>query len=155
MATEIERKFLITGDGWRDNVVRSRSIEQAYLADSAIATLRVRVTDGAEAVVTIKSNRKGAARDEFEYEIPIDDAHELLDLGKARSLSKQRHIVEAGDDLIWEIDIFEAGLEGLAIAEIELDHEDQIFDRPDWLGEEVTQDERYYNARLARDGHPR
>ena len=149
MATEIERKFLVSGNEWQGLAVRSTMIRQVYLSggDTA-ATVRIRIVDDAKAFLTIKSPQLGPVRSEFEYSIPPEDARELIKLRTGLAIEKRRHIVEVGDAR-WEIDVFEGAHAGLVIAEIELPDADAIFERPQWLGEEVTGDPRYYNAHLA------
>jgi len=146
MATEIERKFLVAGDGWRSAVTSEFDIRQGYLSVTE-TTVRVRIKNGA-AFLTIKSAGAGLSRQEFEFPIPSGDAEALLALCKSRIIRKRRHIVPAGT-LQWEIDVFGDELAGLIIAEIELPSESTSFERPDWLGPEVTGDARYGNARLA------
>ena len=148
MGVEIERKFLLRGEGWRAGVTASHALEQGYLASGGITSVRVRIHDGTHAKLTLKAGGVGRVRAEYEYDIPLDDARELLELCGTRTLTKVRHLVPAGA-LTWEIDEFSGRHAGLVLAEIELDHEEQAFERPDWLGEEVTENERYYNSTLA------
>ena len=148
MAEEIERKFVVKNDGWRAAATGSRHLRQAYLARTEALVARVRLIDDAEAVITIKSAGTALSRQEFEYPIPVADALALMKLSVGRPISKRRHIVPA-DPGGWEIDVFEGEHAGLILAEIELPHEDADFARPDWLGEEVTGEPRYYNATLA------
>lgn len=148
MATEIERKFLVIGDTWRAQVRDARPIRQAYVAIGDRATVRVRITDGSTAKLTIKSASAGHTRSEFEYPIPVEDAEAMLGLRTGAVVSKLRHHVPAGP-LMWEIDVFDGENSGLVIAEIELSVPDQSFERPPWLGREVTDDRRYFNADLA------
>lgn len=145
MGTEIERKFLVTGTGWRtpDGV----AIKQGYLNRDKARTVRVRIA-GAKAFLTIKGLTTGASRAEFEYEVPLDEAQAMLALCDGPLVEKQRHTVRRGD-AVWEIDAFEGENAGLVVAEIELEREDQPFARPDWLGAEVTHDARYFNSNLA------
>ncbi|QPF73033.1 CYTH domain-containing protein [Roseateles sp. DAIF2] len=149
MGIEIERKFLVaTGEGWRrpDALVFS----QGYLNRAAERTVRVRIA-GARAFLTIKGKSRGASRAEFEYEIPVADARELLALCEGPLIEKTRHTLEV-EGTRWEVDEFHGANAGLVLAEVELAHEDQPFARPAWLGAEVTGDERYYNSRLSE--HP-
>lgn len=148
MGIEIERKFLIKSDAWRALVTRTRRIRQGYLAAGEKAAVRVRCVDGGEAVLTVKAARAGVTREEFEFSIPYAEAEQLLLLCGGAIIEKLRHDVKCGG-LLWEVDIFEGANFGLAVAEVELESEDQVIDRPDWLGDEVTDDPRYYNARLA------
>lgn len=148
MATEIERKFLVSGPGWRERAEPGRALRQAYLTQDGRAAVRVRIVDDAKAYLTIKGATKGRVRAEFEYEIPVEDARALFALRAGQAVEKRRYIVRNGAER-WEIDVFEGAHEGLVIAEIELPSEDAPFARPDWLGAEVTEDPRYYNANLA------
>ena len=148
MGSETERKFLVRGDGWKGQVTRSRTIVQAYLASTPAAAIRVRISDEASATLTLKSAEPGMTRSEFEYDIPLEDARQLLELRTGTTIEKRRHIVPAGS-LAWEVDVFGGAHEGLVMAEIELPSQDIAFERPDWLGEEVTGDRRYYNASMA------
>ncbi len=150
MAQEIERKFLLTGAGWRglsDGVL----YRQGYVARSAENTVRVR-TAGERAWLTIKGPTVGLSRLELEYEIPTADANQMLDdLCRGSIIKKHRYrIAHAG--LIWEVDEFHGLNDGLVIAEVELESEDQEIELPEWVGEEVSSDPRYYNANLA--DHP-
>lgn len=151
MAIEIERKFLLVHDGWRAAVSGSQRIRQGYLAGSATASVRVRIS-GDSANINIKSATLGIHRQEFEYPIPVADAAALLDsLAEGPLIEKTRyHVSHAGH--IWEIDEFDGDNAGLVVAEIELSAVDEAFARPDWLGEEVSADPRYYNVALVR--HP-
>lgn len=141
MGREIERKFRVAGDGWRtDSGVRFR---QGYLSTEKERTVRVR-TEGTRAVLTVKGITRGVTRSEFEYEIPMEDADAMLDsLCERPLIEKRRHKVE--------VDEFSGDNEGLVIAEVELESPDQPFERPDWLGDEVSDDPRYYNANLVKE----
>jgi adenylate cyclase len=147
---EIERKFLLKSDAWRAAATRVERLTQGYIAGGARASVRVRVA-GDYAAINIKSGGLVASRLEYEYPIPVAEARELLDLCVPPLIDKTRHFVPFGG-FEWEIDEFHAETEGLIVAELELDHEDQDFQRPDWIGAEVTHLERYYNVRLAK--HP-
>jgi CYTH domain-containing protein len=146
---EIERKFLVTGDFSRE-VSHSRHIMQAYICAEQGRTVRVRLS-GDEAFLTIKgpSDRKLWSRYEFEQKIPAADAAELMKLCATGVIDKVRHYIPQGKH-VWEVDVFRGDNEGLAIAEIELEREDETFGKPSWIGEEVTADRRYYNSMLAR-----
>ncbi len=148
MAREIERKFLVTGEGWREAVTASRRIRQFYLARTDDATVRVRITDDAAARFTVKGTGSGASRDEYEWDIPLAEARAMEALRTGRTIVKTRHLVPTGE-LTWEVDVFE---HGLVLAEIELPSEEVAFDRPGWIGTEVTGDPRYYNAAMALGG---
>ncbi|GLQ09100.1 CYTH domain-containing protein [Devosia yakushimensis] len=149
MAQEIERKFLVTGEGWKALATSSALLRQGYLSSNSKATVRVRSKDDQKAALTLKGAARGISRAEFEYDIPIEDARELLAMAAPHVLEKRRHIVPFGG-LIWEVDIFEGRHLGLMIAEVELEREDQPVALPDWVGAEVSLDERYFNASLAR-----
>ena len=145
MATEIERKFLVTGNQWR----QTDGIQycQGYLNRDKGRTVRVRVA-GEQGFLTIKGVTTGASRAEFEYEIPLADAEELLKLCDGPIIRKVRRLV-VYEGFTWEVDEFLGENAGLVIAEIELESEDQQFERPEWVGEEVTDDPRYYNSNLS------
>ena len=150
MGTEIERKFLVEGHDWRQGS-RARRLRQGYLSPDPERSVRVRLV-GDDAWLTIKGASAGCARVEFEYPIPTQDALHLLDELCIRPvIDKTRHDVRYGAHR-WEIDEFHGANEGLVIAEIELAAEDEHFERPPWLGAEVSDDPRYYNVNLAR--HP-
>lgn len=151
MAIEIERKFLVVGDTWRRGA-KPRRIQQGYLFASPTSSARVRLADG-RATLTIKADLEEPAREEFEYEIPAADAQGLLQLCCHQAIDKVRHEVTYAGKL-WEIDEFAGPLKGLIIAEIELDHVDEAFERPAWLGQEVTFDRRYRNSALSAYGIP-
>lgn len=148
MATEIERKFLVTGDDWRRHVTERRHLRQAYLHAGDHSAVRIRIDGVDKAFLTIKSATAGATRNEYEYEIPVADAQEMLLLRVGSIVEKVRHIVPAGA-LRWEIDEFEGDNAGLVLGEIELPLADQHVALPSWIGREVTNDLRYYNASLA------
>jgi adenylate cyclase len=151
MGREIERKFLLKSDAWRALAVRREPMRQGYFASNARTSVRVRVA-GDDASLNIKSGGLVASRDEYQYAIPLADAEELLERACERPLiDKTRHFVPFGG-FEWEIDEFHGDNAGLVVAEIELDHEDQDFPRPEWLGAEVTHLQRYYNVRLKE--HP-
>ena len=144
MAIEIERKYLVNGAGWEtDQPLR---LSQAYLNRDPERTVRVRVV-GEEAWLTIKGLTTGRSRAEFEYPIPIADAEQLLKLCESPPLEKLRHIVSIGGKY-WEVDQFLGENAGLVVAEIELASEDEAFEKPSWLGPEVTEDRRYFNSQL-------
>ena len=150
MGVEIERKFLLASDAWRAEIERSQRMDQGYLGGER-ASVRVRIA-GDAAFLNIKSKQGGAARLEFEYPLPLADARQLLEeLALPGRIAKQRHYVRHAGHL-WEIDEFEGENAGLVVAEIELSRPDEDFVRPPWLGAEVTDDLRYYNAALAQ--HP-
>jgi len=148
MATEIERKFLVAGDGWRSAVVGSEPLRQGYLSRGPGPSLRVRAT-ASRAWLTIKSDTPGLSRLEFEYEIPLADAAALLaDVCVRPLIEKVRHcVVHEGRD--WVVDVFTGTLDGLVLAEIELTSEHDDVPLPPWVGREVTDDPRFRNASLA------
>ena len=150
MAQEIERKFRVANDDWRAMASSSSSLKQGYLSSSAEATVRVRLEDNL-GTLTIKSKTKGITRNEFEYAIPAQEAKELLMLCREPLIEKTRYRIPH-ENHTWEIDVFEGDNDGLIIAEIELTSEDDYFAKPQWLGEEVSGDSRYYNSNLAT--HP-
>jgi CYTH domain-containing protein len=145
---EIERKFLVKDDGWRG---RSEGVlfRQGYIARTQDRTVRVRVA-GEEGTLTIKYRGEGIARSEFEYGIPLDEAQALLDgLDPGEVIEKKRFTFEENGD-VWEVDEFMGANEGLIVAEIELESEEQDFVRPDWLGAEVSKISRYLNVELSK-----
>ncbi len=148
MAQEIERKYLLTGDQWR-SLAEGTHYRQGYLSTVKERTVRVR-TIGEKGYLTIKGITVGISRLEFEYEIPTDDANELLDeLCERPIIEKHRYKIPYGG-LVWEVDEFHGVNEGLVIAEVELESDDQAIDVPAWVGEEVSGDPRYFNAALVR-----
>ena len=148
MAKEIERKFLVKGDAWRA-LAKGTTYRQGYLNSAKERTVRVRTAED-KAFLTIKGLTLGATRAEYEYAIPFDEGKAMLDaLAEKPLIEKKRYKIPAGD-LTWEIDEFLGDNAGLTVAEVELKSEDQAFDRPAWLGDEVTGDTRYYNANLIK-----
>jgi len=148
MGIEIERKFLVVGDAWR--VGEGVPYAQGYLNRDVQRTVRVRIA-GDRAFLTVKGASKGATRAEFEYPIPMQDAEQLLQMSDGPVVRKVRRIVEH-EGSHFEVDEFLGDNAGLVVAELELESEDQVFAKPDWLGREVTDDPRYFNSSLA--GHP-
>ena len=143
---EIERKFLVANDSWKTaKCIGQRELKQAYLLRETDRSVRIRVTDNM-ALFTIKLGT-GLTRSEFEYEIPIDEANEMIEEAKLPCLHKTRFYIQNGNDT-WELDVFHGALEGLLIAELELTEEAQFFEKPNWLGEEVTFDPAYLNSNL-------
>jgi len=147
MGIEIERKFLVSGDGWRPQATQQTRFSQGYLSRDPARTVRIRVA-GERAFLTIKGATTGATRAEFEYEVPVADAQQLLSMCDGPVVEKIRHFCPF-DGMTWEVDEFLGANAGLVVAEIELDTEGQAFARPAWLGAEVTGDARYVNANLA------
>ncbi|HEY0662700.1 MAG TPA: CYTH domain-containing protein [Lysobacter sp.] len=157
MGIEIERKFLVNGDGWRDAAHKVVPMAQGYLNDLAAmdagamkTSVRVRIA-GDEAFLNLKSRELGHTRQEFDYPIPVADARALLALCVGGMIDKRRHYVEHAGHL-WEVDEFLGDNAGLVVAEIELESADAVFDKPDWIGTEATHAVRYYNLALA--SHP-
>jgi adenylate cyclase len=150
MAVEIERKFLVRGN-YKSSIQQSIRIIQGYLCSSPEKTVRVRIK-GEKAFLTIKgkSNASGTSRYEWENEIAVVDAEQLLHLCDVGMIDKTRNLIKAGEH-IFEVDEFHGDNEGLTIAEIELRSENESFFTPDWLGDEVTGDVKYYNAMLAKN----
>ncbi|MEJ2406150.1 MAG: CYTH domain-containing protein [Candidatus Thiodiazotropha sp.] len=147
MAIEIERKYLVINDNWKGNVVSQAVIKQGYLATTEQASVRVRV-DGEQANLNIKGTTVGISRREYEYPIPLQQAEEMLDhLVSGAVIDKVRYKVRHGEH-IWDLDRFMGANEGLVVAEVELRDEGEGFEIPDWVGEEVSGDIRYYNASL-------
>ncbi|MFK8005275.1 MAG: CYTH domain-containing protein [Saprospiraceae bacterium] len=148
MPKEIERKFLLKNDNWKPQFTTRTIIKQGYLSTKKERTVRVRVL-GEKGFLTIKGKTVGMTRLEFEYEIPVQEAKELLQLCEKPLIEKERFIVLMGK-LKWEIDIFEGDNEGLELAEVELENEEQEVEIPEWIGEEVTFDNRYFNSSLVK-----
>ena len=150
MAQEIERKFLVAGD-YKSEAYASVRITQGYLSRVPERVVRVRIK-GDKGFITIKgtTNDTGLSRFEWEKEIPLADAQSLLKLAEPGVIDKTRHLIKNTDGKhIWEVDEFHGDNEGLVMAEIELESESDLFDKPSWLGKEVTGDKRYYNAFLS------
>lgn len=151
MAIEIEHKFLLANDRWREQVCRSENFIQGYLNSDASCSIRVRIC-AERAWLNIKSATPGTQRQEFEYAIPVADADEIIrQLCRRPLIEKIRHFIVNGAH-IWEIDEFGGDNQGLIIAEIELSTAGEVFNKPEWLGMEVTDDLRYYNNNLV--SHP-
>ena len=150
MAQEIERKFLVKGD-YKKETFKETRITQGYLSSVPERTVRVRVK-GDKGFITIKGkgNTSGASRYEWEKEIPVEEVKELLDLCEAGIIDKTRSLVKAGEHP-FEVDEFYGENEGLTVAEVELSSEDEAFVKPEWLGEEVTGDVKYYNSMLMKN----
>jgi len=165
MAIEIERKFLVTGDGWRTAAHAVIPMAQGYINDMGAldrgdqkASVRVRI-EGDRAALNLKSRTLGRSRQEFDYPIPVEDARALLALCVGGIIDKRRHLVRH-QGLLWEVDEFLGDNAGLVVAEVELEDADQHVPLPDWAGEDVTDQARYYNVALAshpysrwREGH--
>jgi adenylate cyclase len=148
MGLEIERRFLVKNDGWRKRAGRGARIRQGYIAIGDAASVRVRIKGKSKATLTIKSRTAELRRSEFEYAIPYKDAAALLSLCVSSIIEKVRYRVRLRH-LTWEVDVFEGQNEGLIIAEIELRHEKEPLQLPEWLGQEITSQGRYSNTSLA------
>ncbi|WP_455208537.1 CYTH domain-containing protein [Kaarinaea lacus] len=151
MATEIERKFLVINDGWREQVAQQKLMKQGYFAGGGKASIRVRIS-GDSANINIKSATLDVTRKEYEIQVPYQDAIEMLEhLCEKPLIEKIRHYVPYGNH-VWEVDEFGGDNAGLVVAEIELAQANETFEKPPWLGEEVSHDTRYYNVCLVK--HP-
>jgi adenylate cyclase len=151
MAIEIEHKFLLKNDEWRETADTGTRFRQGYLIGAERASVRVRI-EGEGANINIKSATLGIRRQEYEYPIPLEDALELLDtLCEQPQIEKTRYRVPYGEH-IWEVDVFAGDNEGLIVAEVELGAENEVFAMPPWAGKEVSEDTRYYNVCLVK--HP-
>lgn len=148
MNIEIERKFLLLNKLWKSEAIGVH-YKQAYLNEKGDNTIRVRI-EGNQAKLTIKSKATNISRMEFEYDIPMEDAEKLFLIAKTPAVEKYRYKIEYAGN-IWEVDEFLGDNEGLVIAEIELKSENQPFQKPSWIGMEVSGDKRYTNANLARN----
>ncbi len=152
MAQEIERKFLVRDDCWREAAHAHFHLKQGYLANQENASIRVRIDHQGRAHINLKSYTLGISRREYEYDIPREEAEEILEhLALKPLIDKTRYLVRYGDHL-WEIDEFHGDNAGLVVAEIELNAEDEPFERPPWIDREVSDDPRYLNSCLVR--HP-
>ncbi|MBR4885949.1 MAG: CYTH domain-containing protein [Muribaculaceae bacterium] len=150
MAKEIEHKYMVVSSQYIDMATRSYYIAQGYLNRDPMRTVRVRIKDD-KAFLTIKSKNMGDTRQEYEYPVPVEDAQEMLRLCEGRVIAKRRYIVPF-EGMTWEVDAFEGNLYPLIVAEIELQDSDQVYALPPFVGRNVTDDERFYNSRLASDG---
>lgn len=154
MRKEIEKRFLVTQNTWKSLKMTSNHLEQGYLVEQGILTVRVRCCDNASAYLTLKgpSDSTRLVRDEYEYEIPVSDARELLrNHACGRVISKWRHCVNY-EGFEWEVDVFENENSGLVIAEIEIETTDVVFPIPPWCGREITAERAYSNRALSK--HP-
>ncbi|MCO5064104.1 MAG: CYTH domain-containing protein [Rhizobiaceae bacterium] len=148
MAKEIERKFLVCSDAWRDRVSKVIAIRQFYLSIASDRSTRVRISDGASARLTFKFGSNLRERDEYEYPIPLDEARALQAFSIGSVIENVRHHVRFGG-YVYEVDVFASDLEGLIVAELETPDPVAINALPEWIGREVTGDQRYSNAVLA------
>ncbi len=147
MGVEIERKFLLKGDGWRSLGV-AVAMRQGYLSSDKARVVRVRI-EGDQAYITIKGQSAGATRGEWEYAVPLADAEQLLLLCEQPLVEKVRRRIDFKGHT-WEVDEFAGVNQGLVVAEIELAAENEAFEKPEWIGEDVTDDARYYNSSLVK-----
>ncbi len=154
MGEEIERKFRVVNTAWREAAKHGRNmdIDQGYLCANETRSVRVRVCEGQggedRAQITVKGPTEGVTRLEFEYEVPVEDARQMMKLAGDRRVTKRRHMVTVGERE-WVIDEFFGANAGLVVAELELEDEDAGFERPDWLGEEISDRPEFYNSNLA------
>jgi adenylate cyclase len=149
MSFEIERKFLVRGNGWQGLATGLTSIRQAYLASEERASVRVRIKGDSTATLTVKSRPHALRRLELEYAVPVLEAEALMRLRLGSVIEKTRYAIPWGD-LVWEVDVFAGDNAGLVIAELELRHEHQRVELPAWIGAEITGQSRYYNSALAQ-----
>lgn len=155
MGKEIERKFLVSGDAWRSMASRSVPIIQAYLSRRPEAVVRLRIS-GNRAFITVKGANRGIVRNEWEYPLPVADARQMIEAGlpEGTVITKTRHYVMMPDSHLWEIDEFHGALSGLVVAEIELSDSAESFEKPPFVGRDVSDDPRYYNSALAAASAP-
>jgi adenylate cyclase len=151
MVKEVERKFLVEDGSWRENADPGTPIRQFYLAVGPDRSVRVRIKNEAAARLTLKFGGPGAARDEYEYDIPLEQAAQMQAFALGTVIEKTRHLVEH-HHMTFEVDVFGGRLDGLILAELEGAEHRTAQDLPDWLGREVTEDPAYYNASLAMNG---
>jgi len=148
MPKEIERKFLVEPEAWKQfKKPEGKHYRQGYITGSDEVTIRVRVAES-KGYLTLKSKTIGISRDEFEYEVPYEEAIAMMNSFTKVGTEKIRYKIPAGD-LVWEVDEFLGANAGLLVAEIELQNENQAFDKPSWVGKEVSDDHRYFNSSLA------
>ena len=150
MAIEIERKFLLRNDEWRNYIQSSSTLRQGYILYADDRNLRIRIKNDTGAKLTVKIGSSSYVRSEFEYEIALDDAFSMLDQAQGIVIEKTRHLVH-WDNHMWEIDEFSGAYLGLITAEVELESTEDEPTIPDWIGEEVTSDRRYSNQTLATE----
>ena len=148
MPLEIERKFLISNSVWKLKIDAETTIKQGYLSSNPERTVRIRIA-GQKGIITIKGKTVNTTRAEYEYEIPLADALNLMELCEKPLIEKTRYnVLENGN--LWEVDIFDGENKGLIVAEIELESEDQEFILPNWVGKEVSHEAKYYNTSLIK-----
>ena len=147
MGIEIERKFLLKNSNWKKFSDQGINIKQGYLNTDFERTVRVRITED-KGVLCIKGKNNNISRVEFEYEIPLNEAISLLALCENAIIEKTRYKINQ-DEITWEIDVFKGDNAGLIVAEVELYKENQIFNKPDWIGLEVSHESKYFNSALS------
>jgi adenylate cyclase len=154
MGIEIERKFLLKNDSWRDHFTKKMELRQGYFSTSDDCTVRIRISDN-EAWLTIKGKTRNISRSEFEYLIPKEDAESmLLELAAEDIVEKVRYFIDC-EGSEWVVDEFHGRNRGLVVAEIELSSEDVICEKPEWIGKEVSSDYRYSNSNLSKKPYSR
>lgn len=151
MAKEIERKFLVATEGWRQHADKGIKLRQAYIVTMEDRSVRVRIHGNKWARLTIKIGKSSLVRNEYEYDLPMDDARELLTQAVGVVIEKRRFRVPH-KGFTWEVDVYEGALEGLVVAEVEMKRETDLPSLPAWLGREITGDRRYSNQALATEG---
>lgn len=159
MPVEIERKFLVRNDAWKEAADKGSYVLQGYIPTTNETTVRVRYTKNLgtneeKAFITIKGKTKGHKRSEFEYAVPAEQAHQMLDEFCPKLRVEKTRCLVPYEDKTWEVDVFHGRHEGLVLAEIELDREDDAFKKPAWVGKEVSEDKEYRNSYLATHGKP-
>jgi adenylate cyclase len=154
MSVEIERKFLVCNNKWKDEVIiKTVEICQGYLVKNRNTTVRIRIAD-TTAYLTVKGKKVDISVPEFEYEIPLDDALQLIEMSVTPCISKTRHYIRDNKNQVWEVDLFKGINRGLVMAEIELQSDKQQVILPSWVGSEVSHDKRYTNTYLAEHKVP-
>ena len=151
MAKEIERKFLVASDGWKERADGGIRLRQGYIVTMDDRSVRVRIHGNKRARLTIKIGKSALVRNEYEYDLPMDDARELLAQAVGVVIEKRRYRVPH-KGFTWEVDVYEGALEGLVVAEVEMKKETDLPALPAWLGHEITGDRRYSNQSLATGG---
>ncbi len=151
MAKEIERKFLVASDGWREQADKGTQLRQAYVVTMDDRSVRVRIHGNKWARLTIKIGKSALVRNEYEYDVSMEDAKEMLTQAVGVVIEKRRFRVPH-KGFTWEVDVYEGALKGLVVAEVEMKRETDLPALPEWLGREITGDRRYSNQSLATDG---
>lgn len=151
MAKEIERKFLVASDGWRERADKGIDLRQAYVVTMNDRSLRVRIHGDKWARLTIKIGKSALVRNEYEYDLPMEDAREMLTQAVGIVIEKRRYRVPH-KGFTWEVDVYGGALKGLVVAEVEMKRETDMPALPDWVGQEITGDRRYSNQSLATEG---